>query len=113
VTKANNRMTIKQNLIFGFSAISAILFAAVCTTLILTNIINKTTKEIVEERMPSTEKSSFMLTGINSSLASLGGWLITGNERFKKDRNNTWEVIDLTTIKIDSLSFVLRWVTGG
>jgi len=104
VTKANNRMTIKQNLIFGFSAISAILFAAVCTTLILTNIINKTTKEIVEERMPSTEKSSFMLTGINSSLASLGGWLITGNERFKKDRNNTWEVIDLTTIKIDSLS---------
>jgi len=97
-------MTIKQNLIFGFSAISAILFAAVCTTLVLTNIINKTTKEIVEKRMPSTEKSSFMLTGINSSLASLGGWLLTGNERYKKDRDNTWEVIDLTTIKIDSLS---------
>jgi signal transduction histidine kinase/DNA-binding response OmpR family regulator/CHASE3 domain sensor protein/putative methionine-R-sulfoxide reductase with GAF domain len=97
-------MTIKQNLVFGFSAISAILFAAVCTTLILTNTINETTKEIVEERMPSTEKSSLMLTGINSSLASLGGWLLTGNEQFKKDRANTWEVIDLTTINIDLLS---------
>jgi len=104
VIEFNNRMTIKQNLIFGFSAISAILFAAVCTTLILTSTINDTTKEIVDERMPSAEKTSLMLTAINSTRASLGSWILTGNEQFKKDRLNTWEVLDLTTIQIDSLS---------
>lgn len=102
--KFNKKMTIKQHLIFGFSAVSVILLAAVCTTLVLTSTINNTTKEIVKERMPSVEKTSLMLTGVNSSLASLGGWLLTGNERYKKDRVNTWEVLDSTIIEIDALS---------
>ena len=102
--KINKDMTIKQRLVLGFSAISAILFAAVCTTLILTDIINNTTKEIVEERMPSTEKSSLMVTHINASLASIGGWLLTGDETFKNDRKTIWEEIELTTSQMNALA---------
>ena len=104
VIKINKNMTIKQHIALGFSAISAILFAAVLTTLILTEKINNTTKEIVEERMPSTENSSLMVNHINASLAFLRGWLLTGNDTFKADRNAIWEEIDLTTAQMDLLA---------
>ena len=102
--KFNKKLTIKQHLVLGFSAISAILFAAVFTTLLLTDTINNTTKEIVEERMPSTEKSSLMVTHINASAAFLRGWLLTGDEHFKTDRSAIWEEIELTSTEMDLLA---------
>ena len=49
------------------------------------------TKRVVELRTPTAHASLMMLNGMNHSLASLRGWILLGDPKFKKERSIAWE----------------------
>ncbi|MDA0691536.1 MAG: hypothetical protein O3C58_06670 [Nitrospinae bacterium] len=50
-----------------------------------------TTKRVVDLRTPTAHASLMMLNGINHSLASLRGWILLGDPKFKEERTIAWE----------------------
>ncbi|MZH42128.1 MAG: HAMP domain-containing protein [Nitrospinae bacterium] len=50
-----------------------------------------TTKRVVELRTPTAHASLMMLNGMNHSLASLRGWILLGDPKFKTERSIAWK----------------------
>jgi len=61
-------------------------------------------KRIAELRVPTSAASSQMVNNINASLASLRGWMLTGNESFKLERSVVWKDIEKTVKLMDEFS---------
>lgn len=61
-------------------------------------------QRIAQERVPTTNTSMAMVSGINGTLASLRGWMITGNAKFKKERAQHWKQLDQYRLRMDSLA---------
>ncbi|MBL4601577.1 MAG: MCP four helix bundle domain-containing protein [Emcibacteraceae bacterium] len=55
-------------------------------------------------RVPTANASAQMVNDINASLASLRGWMLTGNDTFKTERSAVWSSIDKNEAKMDELS---------
>lgn len=97
-------MKIKARLYTGFAAMGLILIALVGFTVIETNNISKLNHQIVDVSMPTSDTSVRMVSGINGTLASLRGWMITGNEKFKIERQYHWSELDRLSIEMDKLA---------
>ncbi|MBT7898551.1 MAG: hypothetical protein HN565_07215, partial [Rhodospirillales bacterium] len=102
----NKLMNLKigGRLTMGFAAIVTVLALAVMITLWELSIINTGMNRIVELRMPTSAASSKMLNNINSSLAALRGWMLTGNKVFKVSRKVVWDDIAKVSNDMDKLS---------
>ena len=98
------RLNIRNRLILGFAAISLMLVAAVGTTVWKVNGIETITGRIVGLRMPTAAVSSAIVKDIHASLASLRGWMIIGNDKFKAERAGVWADIDAQREEMDRLS---------
>lgn len=88
----------------GFSVIVLILIIAVSTTIVGISLIRSNVERIVELRIPTAESSQSLVSNMHASLASLRGWIITGNEGFKKERSATWSNINTTLAHLNKLS---------
>ncbi|MBT3701409.1 MAG: HAMP domain-containing protein [Alphaproteobacteria bacterium] len=95
---------IRGRLIAGYTVIVVILVAAIAITMWQVNGMQSTTQRIVELRMPTAAASAGMVNNINSSLAALRGWMLTGNEIFKKQRATVWQDIAKTSAEMDNYS---------
>lgn len=95
---------ISVKLFGGFAIVLLILTGAISTTLWQVASIKKDTDRIVDLRMPTSQASADMLNNINSSLADLRGWMLTGNEKFKNDRAHVWANIAKIRTTMDGLS---------
>ncbi|MCF8723778.1 methyl-accepting chemotaxis protein [Nitrospina gracilis] len=63
------------------------------------------TKRVVTLRTPTAHSSLMMLNGMNHSLASLRGWVILGDPKFKEERATAWnEQIEPSLQKLHELS---------
>lgn len=98
------RLSVRNRLIVGFATVSLFLVVAVATTLVKVSSVANRTDQIVDLRVPTAEASSSMVNNINSSLASLRGWMLTGNETFKQQRAGVWRNIDSDRAKMDKLA---------
>lgn len=98
------QLKIKGRLTLGFVAIIALLVLAVGITTLKVNQIGDGMSRIVDVRVPTANASSSMVNNINASLASLRGWMLTGNPKFKQERGLVWQNISKTTAKMDQLS---------
>lgn len=98
------KLSVRNRLIGGFAIISLFLVVAVGTTLFNVSSVAKKTNTIVDLRVPTAEASSSMVNNINSSLASLRGWMLTGNDNFKLQRAGVWRDIDSDKEKMDELA---------
>ncbi len=98
------RLNIRNRLILGFAAITLMLAAAVATTVWKINDIETITGRIVGLRMPTAAASGAIVKDIHASLASLRGWMIIGNEKFKAERAGVWADIDAQRENMDRLS---------
>lgn len=98
------RFSVRNRLIVGFATVSFFLVAAVAMTLFNVSRVASQTDRIVNLRVPTAEASSSMVNNINSSLASLRGWMLTGNDTFKAQRASVWRNIDSDTTKMDKLA---------
>lgn len=97
-------MKIGGRLTMGFAAIVTVLALAVMITLWKLSVIDTGMNRIVQLRMPTSAASSKMLNNINSSLAALRGWMLTGNKVFKVDRKVVWDDVAKVSSDMDKLS---------
>jgi methyl-accepting chemotaxis protein len=97
-------LKISHKLIGGFAAIVLLLTAAVGTTLWEVKGVKNLSDRIVNLRTPTAQASASLTNEINASLASLRGWMLTGNTSFKKERAAVWRDIAKTRAEMDKLS---------
>ena len=84
-------MTIGKKVGLGFGVIVLILMGVVLLTIQQVRNMEIVTKWVVELRTPTAHASLMMLNGMNHSLASLRGWILLGDPKFKKERSIAWE----------------------
>ncbi len=97
-------LKISGRLSFGFGVLVVVLIAAVASTLFEVSGVKTVTDRIVNLRTPTSQASARLVNDINASLASLRGWMLTGNSAFKKERASVWADIALVRDEIDGLS---------
>ena len=84
-------MTIGKKVGLGFGVIVLILMGVVLLAVQQVRNMEIVTKRVVELRTPTAHASLMMLNGMNHSLASLRGWILLGDLKFKKERSIAWE----------------------
>ena len=99
--------TIRTKLFITFGAVSGVLVLAIALTIIAASNLKDDVTRVDTLRMPTAMASSEMVNGINSSLAALRGYMITGKEKFKTQRANVW--IDIEKIGAKQTELSKRW----
>ena len=84
-------MTIGKKVGLGYGVITLILMGVVLLTIQQVRTMEIVTKRVVELRTPTAHASLMMLNGINHSLASLRGWILLGDKKFKTERFIAWK----------------------
>jgi methyl-accepting chemotaxis protein len=97
-------LNIRGRLILGFSVLCALLACVVGVTILKVNVVNVSTDRTVNLRVPTAMTASDVVAGVYASLASLRGWLITGNDAFKAERATLWKDIQRHGSAMDGLS---------
>ena len=97
-------LNIRGRLILGFSVLCALLACVVGVTIIKVGAVNESTDRNVNLRVPTAMAASDVVAGVYASLASLRGWLITGNDVFKAERATLWKDIQRHGSAMDNLS---------
>ncbi|WP_346730703.1 methyl-accepting chemotaxis protein [Bradyrhizobium sp. 199] len=97
-------LNIRGRLIVGFSALCALLAVVVGTTILKVREVEASTTRTVHLRVPTAMTASDVVAGVYASLASLRGWLITGNDTFKAERATLWNDMQRYGAKMDNLS---------
>jgi methyl-accepting chemotaxis protein len=97
-------LNIRGRLILGFSVLCALLAVVVGTTIIKVRTVSDSTERTVNLRVPTAMTASDLVSGVYASLASLRGWLITGNETFKGERAAFWNQIQQRGSEMDRLA---------
>ncbi len=99
-----NRMKISHRLYGGFAILVLLLMTAVGITVWQIGAIHNGTNRIVTLRIPTAQASAQLLNDVNASLATLRGYMLTGNEVFKTQRAVVWQDIDETYGKLEQYS---------
>ena len=97
-------LNIRGRLILGFGVLCALLACVVGVTIVKVNVVNVSTERTVNLRVPTAMAASDVVAGVYASLASLRGWLITGNDAFKTERATLWKDIQRHGAAMDGLS---------
>jgi methyl-accepting chemotaxis protein len=97
-------LNIRGRLILGFSVLCALLAIVVGTTIIKVRAVSESTERMVNLRVPTAMTANDLVSGVYASLASLRGWLITGNETFKGERAAFWKEIQKRGSEMDRLA---------
>ncbi len=84
-------LTITKKLIIGFSSLSILIFIIVSFNIFEVGRSREITKKVAEIRVPTAESSLSLLNGINRALSALRGWMILGEESFRKERALAWK----------------------
>jgi len=94
-------LRISTRLLLGFSAVCAVLAFAVGATIYLIAGVSQTVDRLVTLRAPVSIESTQMVGNLYSTLATLRGYLLTGNPQGKLDRAAMWKELDATQASID------------
>jgi methyl-accepting chemotaxis protein len=97
-------LNIRGRLILGFSVLCILLAGVVGTTILKVRTVNDATDRTVNLRVPTAMTANDLVSGVYASLASLRGWLITGNDAFKTERAGLWKAIQEKGREMDRLS---------
>ncbi len=97
-------MNIRNRLFMGFGAVCVILTLVIGVTIYQLKYIDGQINRIDNLRVPTSAASSSLVKDIYASLASLRGYMLTGNDKFKTDRANVWADIDQEKSSMDILS---------
>jgi methyl-accepting chemotaxis protein len=95
------KLRIGGRLIAGFLALCAVLAAAVGYTVIATGGVSATVERMVNLRTPVALGSTEIVGNLYSTLATLRGYLLTGNPQGKADRGAMWQELEATAADFD------------
>ncbi|MGJ4946999.1 methyl-accepting chemotaxis protein [Bradyrhizobium sp. HKCCYLS20291] len=95
---------IRGRLIAGFGGLCLLMAAVVGITIIKVRTVNDSTARNVNLRVPTAMSASNLVVDVYATLASLRGWLISGNDVFKTERAGLWRAIETHGAEMDRLS---------
>jgi methyl-accepting chemotaxis protein len=98
------QLNIRGRLILGFSVLCVLLAAVVGTTVLKLRTVSESTERTVNLRVPTAMTASDLVAGVYASLASLRGFLVTGNDVFKSERATLWKDIQTRGTDMDRLA---------
>jgi methyl-accepting chemotaxis protein len=98
------QFNIRGRLILGFGVLCVLLAVVVGTTIAKVSSVSVTTDRTVSLRVPTAMTAGDVVAGLYASLASLRGWLITGNEAFKSERADVWKDLRRNVSELDRLA---------
>ncbi len=98
------RLRIRGRLILGFAAVIAITVVMAVATLVQLSGFRASVVHIDVQRVPTALASTAMSREIYASLASLRGFMLTGEAHFSAERAAVWEEIADTRAELDALS---------
>ncbi|PCI50117.1 MAG: methyl-accepting chemotaxis protein [Alphaproteobacteria bacterium] len=104
IISAVKNMNIRNRLFMGFGAVCAILVLVIGITIFQLKYIDGQINRIDNLRVPTSAASSSLVKDIYASLASLRGYMLTGNDKFKTQRADVWADIDQSKVNMDVLS---------
>ncbi|PCI33455.1 MAG: methyl-accepting chemotaxis protein [Alphaproteobacteria bacterium] len=104
ILKTVSDMNIRNRLFMGFGAMFAILGIVIAITIFQLKFIDGQIARIDNLRVPTSASSSSLVKDIYASLASLRGYMLTGNDKFKSQRADVWAEIDRVKSNMDGLS---------
>jgi methyl-accepting chemotaxis protein len=82
---------------------TALMALAIGYTIFAVNGIGTTVDRLVTLRAPVSIRSTEMVGNLYSTLATLRGYLLTGNPQGKADRNAMWKELDTTAADLDRM----------
>ncbi|MBE9557179.1 MAG: MCP four helix bundle domain-containing protein, partial [Proteobacteria bacterium] len=97
-------MKIKGRLISGFTLVCVVMAAIVGITFVMVTGVKSRVDTINSLRVPTAFASGKVTENLQASLASLRGWMLTGNPSFKIERAAVWADIDRQSAAMDDLS---------
>ena len=100
-------LSVRQKILAGFVATTSIFLISVIISAFNLSSISDHTNRLVDVRVPTAEASANMVKNVQASLAALRGYMLTGNDTFKKDRAAVWDNIDQTIARMDG--FAKNW----
>ena len=83
-------MTLKSQLTVGFSLMVAIIALVVFINIAQVRHAPELSHRITYIRTPTAKNSMIMLNGVKHALAALRGWMLLGQEKYKKERAQVW-----------------------
>ncbi|MBR0752946.1 HAMP domain-containing protein [Bradyrhizobium jicamae] len=98
------KLRIRGRLISGFLAVCAIIALSVGYTVYAVDGISTTVDRMVKLRTPVALASTELVGNLYSTLATLRGYLLTGNPQGKLDRAAMWKEMDATTAAFDEMA---------
>lgn len=99
-----HKLTIGRRLIAGFTLITAVLAAAVGTTIATVSGLSTTVERMTGLRVPVAMTSTELEGNIFATLGSLRGYLLTGNPKMKADLVAAWRGLDSASAKFDAFT---------
>jgi methyl-accepting chemotaxis protein len=97
------QLRITGRLVAGFSAISLVLAIAVAYTGYELGSISQTVNRMVTLRAPVAINSTQLVGNLYSTLATLRGYLLTGDPAMKTGRAGMWKEMDASVAEIDAM----------
>jgi methyl-accepting chemotaxis protein len=85
-------------------SVLALMVGAVAYTLIVLRDVNNRADKIVELRAPVALTSAELTSNVWATLSAIRSYIITGDERFVRDRAGQWRALDLGTSRFDALA---------
>jgi methyl-accepting chemotaxis protein len=85
----------------GFGALCAVLAAAVISTIYVVGGLTPVIDRMINLRVPVALESTELVGNLYSTLATLRGYLLTGNPQGKADRAAMWKELDATAAVFD------------
>ncbi|WP_407193474.1 hypothetical protein [Bradyrhizobium sp. STM 3566] len=95
------RLRIGGRLIAGFAAVCAIIALSVGYTVFEVGRISTTVNRMTNLRTPVALASTELIGNLYSTLATLRGYLLSGNPQGKLDRASMWKEMDRTVAAFD------------
>ncbi|MBM3539531.1 MAG: HAMP domain-containing protein [Alphaproteobacteria bacterium] len=97
-------LKIRGRLMAGFGAICLVLAAAVGYTVTQVGTVSTATDRMVNLRVPVAQTSTELVANLYSTLATLRGYLLTGNPQGKADRAAMWQELGQNSATFDRLA---------
>ena len=98
------RLRIGGRLIAGLGALCALLTIAVCYTISVVGEVATDTRRMLDQRAPTAMASADLLNDLNSTMASLRGYLLTGGAEAKAAHAAAWKDLDASMVAFDRLA---------
>eukprot|EP00913_Durusdinium_trenchii_P023464 g22042.t1 len=101
----NRRGGIQRKLLQSHLKIGAIGIALLSISMATTYWARSRTQRMSSQRTPTLHNATSTLEGVQRSLAALRGWVVLGQEKYKKERLDAWQYnIEPTLAKLEALN---------